>query len=147
MIKRLLLCTLGALAVAIAVASLSDLGQAGPTQLDLIASRRGFGITASPVPGLYPGATKPLTLRVTNPYGYSIRVLPVTAAVVRTTNRSGCLGIPANVTVSTRGLKAVVIRRKATKTLILRVSMPRTVANACQGATFKITFKGRAVKA
>ena len=147
MIKRLLLFTLGALAVAIAVASLSDLGQAGPTNLDLIAAKRGFGIKATPVPGLYPGATKPLTLRVTNPYGYSIRVLPVTAAVVRTTNRAGCLGIPANVTVSTRGVRAAVIKRKATKTVTLHVTMPRTVANACQGATFRITFKARAVKA
>jgi hypothetical protein len=99
------------------------------------------------VPGLYPGATKSLTLRVTNPYGYSIRVLPVTAAVVRTTNRSGCLGIPANVSVSTRGIKAAVIKRKATKTLTLHVTMPKTVADACQGATFRITFRARAVRA
>jgi hypothetical protein len=147
MIKRLLFLTLGALAVAIAVASLSDLGQAGATNLDLIAAKRGFGIKATPVPGLYPGATKALTLRVTNPYGYSIRVLPVTAAVVRTTNRSGCLGIPANVSVSTRGIKAAVIKRKATKTLTLHVTMPKTVADACQGATFRITFRARAVRA
>jgi hypothetical protein len=147
MIKRLLIFTLGALAVAIAIASLSDLGQAGATNLDLVAAKRGFGIRATPVPGLYPGSTKPLTLRITNPYGYSIRVLPVTAAVVRTTNRAGCLGIPANVTVSTRGIRAAVIRRKATKTLTLHVTMPRTVADSCQGATFRITFKARAVKA
>ena len=55
---------LGALAVAIAVASLSDLGPAKATSLDLIASKRGFGIKATPVAGLYPGATKTLTLRV-----------------------------------------------------------------------------------
>ena len=103
MIKRTLFLALGALAVAIAVASLSDLGPAKATRLDLIASKRGFGIKATPVAGLYPGATKTLTLRVTNPYGYSIRVLPVKAAVVRTTNRAGCLGIAANVTVSRAG--------------------------------------------
>ena len=147
MIKRTLLLTLGALAVAIAVASLSDLGPAKATSFDLIASKRGFGIKATPVAGLYPGATKTLTLRVTNPYGYSIRVLPVKAAVVRTTNRAGCLGIPANVTVSTRGVKAAVIKRKATRTVTLHVTMPKTVADACQSATFRISFKARAVKA
>jgi hypothetical protein len=147
MIKRTLLLALGALAVAIAVASLSDLGPAKATSLDLIASKRGFGITATPVAGLYPGATKTLTLRVTNPYGYSIRVLPVKAAVARATNRAGCEGIPANVTVSTRGVKAAVIKRKATRTVTLHVTMPKTVADACQSATFRISFKARAVKA
>ena len=44
-------------------------------------------------------------------------------------------------------MKAAVIKRKATKTVTLHVTMPKTVADACQSATFRISFKARAVKA
>jgi len=33
------------------------------------------------------------------------------------------------------------------KTVVLQVTMPATVANGCQGATFKLSFGARATRA
>ena len=50
--------------------------------IELIASvKKGFGIKGVPVTGLYPGATRPLKVTITNTYGFAIKVSAPTARV------------------------------------------------------------------
>jgi hypothetical protein len=103
-------------------------------------------VTSSPVAGLYPGGQpKPLTLRIKNTYAYGIKVMSVTAKVGAVTNRPGCAGTRQNLTVPPR-TGPIPIRPKATAEVIMTVVMPKSVANACQGATFSLTFTARAVR-
>jgi hypothetical protein len=62
------------------------------------------------------------------------------------TSRPGCVGTRSNLILSWSG-KAVTIPNKKTRTMALNVTMPATVADACQGATFSIAVSLRATKA
>jgi hypothetical protein len=116
------------------------------TGLQLVASTKGFRLSGLPVRGLYPGVTRPMTVKIKNPYGFSIKVPKVTAKVAATTTVPGCSGVAANLTIKVpKG--ALVIPKRKTKSLLLQIVMPSTVANACQGAAFKITLSARAKKA
>lgn len=116
--------------------------------IELIASvKKGFGIKGVPVTGLYPGATRPLKVTITNTYGFAIKVSAPTARVAAATNRAGCTGAASNLGVISAGLRSLPIRAHKKKTVVLQVAMPSTVANACQGATFKISFRAKATRA
>jgi hypothetical protein len=115
--------------------------------LRLTAAIHGFGLKGVAVAGLYPGTTKSMTVRITNPYGYSIRVKPLTAAVAKSTGRTGCAGGPANLQVNHASSRTVVVTAHKTVNAVLRVTMPGTVANACQGARFTISLRSSATKA
>jgi hypothetical protein len=117
-----------------------------PTGLQMVASTKGFRLSGLRVRGLYPGVTRPMTVKIKNPYAFSIKVPKVKARVATATNVPGCSGVPGNLTVKApKG--ALVVPKRKTKTLVLQIAMPSTVANACQGAAFKITLSARAKKA
>ena len=116
------------------------------TGLQMVASTKGFRLSGRPVRGLYPGVTRPMTVKIKNPYAFSIKVPKVRATVAATTTVPGCAGVASNLTVKApKG--ALVIPKRKTKSLVLQIVMPSTVANVCQGAAFKITLSGRAKKA
>ena len=114
--------------------------------LELTAATHGFGLKGVAVTGLYPGKVKSMTVRITNPYTFSIRVKPLTAAVAKTTGKLGCVRAPSNLAVSRASSKTVVIKPHKTVNALLRVTMPRTVVNACQGARFSISLRSSATK-
>ena len=117
----------------------------GPELVASVAKR--FSITGVPVTGLYPGATRPITVKISNPYGFPIKVATPRATVVVATNRAGCTGASSNLQVAATGLRTVAIRARKAKTVTMRVTMPATVANACQGATFTLSFRSSAKRA
>jgi hypothetical protein len=119
----------------------------GGRDIELIASAKGFGIKGVPVTGLYPGAVRPMTLKLTNTYPYSIAVAAPIATVAATTNKAGCTGIAANLGITPAGIRRLVIASHKSKTVVIQVAMPPTVADACQGATFKISFRAKATRA
>ena len=133
-------------AAAVAIAA-GNRGQAQPVQMQMIASIHGFKLSGVPVTGLYPRSVKPLRIKVTNPYPFSIKVPALTAKVKAKTNRVGCTGARANIVVTAKGMRKLVIPKKTSRYATIKVTMPSTVANACQGAKFSITFSGRATKA
>jgi hypothetical protein len=133
-----------------AVASVTHARHTGQDarDLELIASvKKGFGVNGVPVTGLYPGATRPLKITITNTYAFAIQVAAPTVKVAATTTKAGCTGAAANLSIASAGLRRLSIRAHRRKTLTLQVAMPSTVANACQGATFKISFRARATRA
>ena len=146
---RFLLSTAAVLAAAAGVAAHAAGHPAapGPGRLELIAAlNHPVTVTSVPVTGLYPGVARTLTVRVKNPYTWRIKVPSLRAKPAAATSRAGCAGIPANLVLSRRS-RAIIIMPKKTGTILLTVTMPRTVANACQGATFRISLTARATKA
>lgn len=115
--------------------------------LELTAAIHGFGLKGVAVTGLYPGKVKSMTVHITNPYAYSIRIKPLTAAVVRATGKVRCAGGPANLQVNRASSKAIVLKPHKTVNAVLKVAMPVTVANACQGARFTVSLHSSATRA
>ncbi len=145
---RFLLSTAVALAAAAGVAAHVAAPGAGPDRgrMELIASvKHAVSVTSTPVTGLYPGASKGLTLRIKNTYPYPVKITSVKTKIAAATNHPGCGGVRTNLLVSRRA-GAVKIKPKKTAKVIMTVVMPATVLDACQGATFKITFTARAVR-
>jgi L-cystine uptake protein TcyP (sodium:dicarboxylate symporter family) len=146
---RFFLSTAVVLATAAGVAAHVGAPGAGPRdgRMELIASvKHVVSVTSSPVTGLYPGAVRPLIVRVKNTYSYPVKVATVKTTVGAATNRSGCAGTRENMLVSRNG-GATTIKPRKTVSIVMTVVMPKTVADACQGATFTFTFAARAVRA
>ncbi|HKV67182.1 MAG TPA: hypothetical protein VJN72_03770 [Gaiellales bacterium] len=145
---RFLLSTAVVLAAAAGVASHVATSGASPDRgrMELIASvQHAVSVTATPITGLYPGATRTMTLQIKNTYPYPVKITAVKTKVVAATNHPGCAGTRTNILVSRKG-GAFSIKPKKTVPVIMTVVMPKTVVDACQGATFKITFTARAVR-
>ena len=145
---RLLALLIALVTASAAVASVTHARHTGRDgrDIELIASAKGFGIKGVPVTGLYPGATRPLRLKLTNTYPYRIAVAAPIAKVAAKTSKAGCTGIAANLGIGPTGIRRLVIPAHKSKTVVLQVAMPATVANACQGATFKISFRAKATR-
>ena len=119
----------------------------GSGRMELIASvTHAVTVTSRPVTGLYPGATKTLALGIKSTYSFPVRITAVKTKVAAATTRPGCAGTRTNLLISHRG-GAFLVKPKKTAAVVMTVVMPPTVADACQGATFKITFTARAVRA
>ena len=145
---RFLLSTAVVLAAAAGVASHVSASGASPDRgtMELIASvHHAVSVTGTSATGLYPGATKTMTLQIKNTYPYPVKITALKARVAAATNRRVCTGTRSNLTVTHRGGAFAIKPRKSTP-VIMTVMMPKTVADACQGATFKITFTARAVR-
>jgi hypothetical protein len=145
---RVLLSTAVVLAAAAGVASHVAGSGASPDRgrMELIASvQHAVTVTAPPVTGLYPRATRTFTLRIKNTYPYPVRVTAVKARVAAATNRPGCTGVKTNLTVTHSG-GAFGIKPKKTAPVIMTVVMPGTAVDACQGAVYVILNTARAVR-
>jgi hypothetical protein len=146
---RFFLSTAVVLATAAGVAAHVAAPGPGPVdgRMELIASvKHTVSVTSAPVAGLYPGASKTLTLQIKNTYAYAVRITAVKTKIAGATTRPGCAGTRANLVISRKG-GAIVVKPKKTVAVVMTVVMPSTVADACQGATFRMTFTARAVRA
>jgi hypothetical protein len=145
---RFLLTTAVVLATAAGVAAASAAHQppakTGPLEL-LAAAGKTVTVKGLPVTRLYPGASKSLTVTVKNLNAFTIKVPTVTTKVAAKTTIAGCTGTRLNLVV-THVRQTLKIAKKKSGKLTLKVSMPRTVANVCQGARFSISVTVRAVK-
>jgi hypothetical protein len=139
---RFFLSTAVVLAAAAGVAAHAAAPGPGPGsgRMELVASvQHAVSVTSTPVTGLYPGASKKLTLRIKNTYTYPVKVTSVKTKVAAGTSRPGCAGTRANLLLSTFA-RAITIKPKKTAPVVMTVVMPPSVADACQGAIFRITF-------
>jgi hypothetical protein len=132
--------------VAIAVAHDRASTPASDT-LELVSSRGGaFRLRAESVTGLYPGSSRTLAVRASNPYAFAIEVVSLKGTIAAKTSKAGCAGGATNLSVRPYSGRGVVIRPGAIATVGLRLRMPLSVANACQGATFTIRLSGGAIR-
>jgi hypothetical protein len=128
-----------------------------PAAMQMMASRdnalRGLRPAASSKPkftvrgsvkGLYPGVRKPLKLKVKNPQRYPIKVKSLQIKVGRS-NKRGCK--PRWIKPKKKVRTSLLIPARARAFASYPVTMPKKAPNACQGARWKLKFKGKAVRA
>lgn len=96
------------------------------------------------VKGLYPGARKPLTLKITNPQPYPVKVKELKVEV-RKSNKRGCKR--NSVKPRRRVRVSLLVPARARARVSYPVRMPKRAPNACQGARWKLKFTGEAVRA
>jgi hypothetical protein len=96
---------------------------------------------AGDVTGLYPGATRSLTLTVTDRRTFPILVTSITTAVGG--GRPGCPAADLRVGPFTGGVS---VAGEGSAQVVVTVSMLRSAPNACQGAVFPLSYHGTATK-
>ncbi|GGN17285.1 hypothetical protein FHR83_005005 [Actinoplanes campanulatus] len=104
-----------------------------------------FSVNGTSMEGLHPGAVRRTRVTVTNPYPFRIAVRHVEARVAGSSRRH-CKPTATNLAVgSYLGSLPLTVpahgRKAAGK---FEVRMPNTVADACQKATFRLTFTATA---
>lgn len=106
-----------------------------------------FTVQAPPVAGLHPGAVRNLKISVYNPHRHAIRIGGI-GAQVTATSTAACAATASNLTVRPRQgrpvLPLLVPARTTRAAGEIPLFMPNTVVNACQRATFTISFSGSA---
>ena len=92
------------------------------------------------VKGLYPGSSKPLKLRLTNPND-----APISVKLVTVKARSTTVSCPSSAVKATKfkGNKRIGAHRTAK--IKVKIRMKATTPDACQGARFRLIYGGKAV--
>ena len=135
-----------AVAAGVAVSAAARPGPSRPGRLELLASvKKTVTVTGVPVTGLYPGASKTLAVSVKNGNHFKIKLATVKTSLAQKTSLTGCAGSATNLTVTSPKSALKIAPMKSGK-LTLRVTMPRSVVNACQRARFSIAVLVKAVK-
>jgi hypothetical protein len=107
------------------------------------ASSRGTGslrIKSNRVSNLYPGAERKLTLTIRNNSKHAVRVRALRVRDVGTTKRS-CVPTRRNLRIRRQKPGAFRLRSGARRRVAFLLTMPNTVADACQGAVFDLRYK------
>jgi len=120
--------------------------RAGAGWLPATTSSRDSGavrITSMRVGRLYPGANKVLTLTLRNPNPrHGLAVKRVRVRNVGTTKR-GCAATRRNLRIRQPRARTIRIRPRGVRKITALLTMPNTVANACQGAVFKLRYSAQ----
>jgi len=94
--------------------------------------------------GLYPGNTAPLTLTLANPNSENIRVTEITVSVVGTTDPF-CAA--SNLKTNDYDGSPLLVPANGTTSITLPITLLRRAPDACQGATFSLSYGGTAEQA
>lgn len=107
------------------------------------ASSRGTSllrIRSNRVSNLYPNAKKKLILNIHNTSKHAVRIRALRVRDVGTTKR-GCAPTRRNLRIRRQKPRAVRLRSGASRRVVFLLTMPNTVADACQGAVFDLRYK------
>jgi hypothetical protein len=96
-------------------------------------------ITSNRVTGLYPGATKQLVLTLQNRTHRRLGVRRIRIRTVSTT-KSGCTASVSNLAVRQPARRLLRIPPGGRRRITVPISMPSTVADACQDAVFELRY-------
>ena len=96
-------------------------------------------ITSNRVTGLYPGATRRLVLTLHNRLHRRIAIREIDVRVVSTT-KPGCEPSPSNLAIQQPSRRTLRLHQHGTRQVTVRMAMPNSVADACQGAVFKLRY-------
>jgi len=100
-------------------------------------------ITSKRVGSLYPGAKRVLILTLRNPNPrHGLDVKGVRVRNVGTTKR-GCTAARRNLRIRQPHARTIRIRPRGVARVTALLTMPNTVANACQGAVFKLRYSAQ----
>jgi hypothetical protein len=99
-------------------------------------------ITSNGVTGLYPGATRKLVLTLHNRLRRRLAVRGVRVWIVSTT-KPGCAPSPKNLAIHQPSSRTRRLGPGGRRTITVRMTMPNNVADACQGAVFKLRYSAQ----
>ena len=138
------LIALALLTFAVAIPSSVFAGRAGAGWQLATTRSDGAGrvrITSNHINGLYPGAKRTLllTLRNRDPK-HAVRVQYVRVRDARTTKR-GCAPTRRNLRIRQPRARFFTIRPRGVRRVKALLTMPSTVATACQGAVFHLRYR------
>lgn len=97
-------------------------------------------ITSKPVLGLYPGATQKLTLMLSNRDHHRRVVVARLRVLNAKSSRQDCETSRRNLAIRQYAGPALLIRPRATRRAVVWLTMPNTVADACQKAVFTLRY-------
>jgi hypothetical protein len=121
--------------------------RAGAGWLPATTSSRNSGavrITSKRVGSLYPGAKRTLILTLRNRNSkHGVEVRRVRVRTVGTTKR-GCAPARRNLRIRQPRARMFRIRPRGVRRVTALLTMPNTVADACQGAVFKLRYSAQA---
>jgi hypothetical protein len=100
-------------------------------------------IRSEPVLGLYPGATRKLTLTIHNRDHHRSVVVYRLRVRNTATSRRGCSASRRNLAIRQYAGRPLVVAPRGTRRVVVRLTMPYTVANACQRAAFRLRYSAR----
>jgi hypothetical protein len=106
---------------------------------------RHFFYISGSVEGLYPGLSTELPLEVQNPNDSDIQVSSI-GVRARSSNRPGCPATNVDLVVHPYSGPPFLVPAHQTVDISVPIEMPASVRNACQGAKFRIQFRGQAVQ-
>jgi len=120
--------------------------RAGAGWLPASTSSRDSGavrITSKRVGSLYPGARRVLILTLRNPNPrHGVEVKRVRVRNIGTTKR-GCSPVRRNLRIRQPHARTVTIRPRGIRKVTAVLTMPNTVAGACQRAVFKLRYSAQ----
>jgi hypothetical protein len=105
---------------------------------------RSVRITSNRISGLYPGVRKTLTLTLHNFSKHSVVVRRVRVRDLGTTKR-GCAPSRRNLRIRQPPAHTFRIRAHGTRRVTAVLTMPNTVASACQRALFKLGYTAKTI--
>ena len=107
------------------------------------ANTRGTGslrISSNRISNLYPGAKRKLTLTIHNNSKDAFRIRALRVRDVGTTKR-GCAPTRRNLMIRRQKSRPFRLRPGASRRVVFLLTMPNTVADACQGTVFALRYK------
>jgi hypothetical protein len=115
-----------------------------PGQMDLTGAHGKSKMTVKVnAKGLYPGATKKVLVKVTNPWRFRVKVTRVRVRVLQASKK--CRAKNLKITVRKKPFVIKAHKAKVSKK-VAKVSMITTAANSCRSGRFPLKVTVRAVK-
>ena len=96
-------------------------------------------ITSNRVTGLYPGARKLLVLTLRNRTRRRLAVRRIRIRIASTT-KTGCAPSASNLAIQQPSRRKLRLRARGRRRIAVTISMPNSVADACQDAVFKLRY-------
>ncbi|GAA0802942.1 hypothetical protein [Spirilliplanes yamanashiensis] len=100
-------------------------------------------VTASPVSGLVPGASAPVTVKISNTNQFNVEITDITGPVITVKDGGDCDSSESGIVVTQKLPKPIVLGKgMAEKTIPISdvVKMTNASANECQGKEFNLRF-------
>ena len=97
-------------------------------------------VESNRIRGLYPGATKTSTLTLRNSDRKHSVVVQRLRVLDAATTRRGCAASSRNLEIRNSRFRPFRLGPGRRRRIVARLIMPKTVANACQGAVFRLRY-------
>jgi hypothetical protein len=126
------------------ISSASAVGELVPSAIGVRSGARAFSLRAT-ARRLFPGAKRPLRVRISNHSRFAIKVTRIRVRVKPDRTHVSCP--PDEYVRKTRFTKSIRVRPRRSRRVRLAIRLLYSAPDACQGAAFPLRLRGTAVRA